>query len=349
MDNVGFTLHVALYLAYLEEKHHGNTVDRLFLIKKIIFTSLADLVLSDINSGTKWYIQKLNPDIFSELYEKAFSHIYEFEGPDFFREDIVATIHDADHNFESEIFLAAKKYVGYVEASTNARVFPEMYEVPLRELQRSLYETGEKLSSLKTLLRDENAQKYLSHVNRLSFSMRWNQYRRTFPISVMSHKVVVAYLSYVIGMYEKENLGIENNIEEMLMRAIYHDVPEVITGDIITPTKKAVPGFEKLLETVETDMLEDYLFSYISPEYKAYITPYMLHPFDDDLGKKVKYADNLSALFEAKLEDISGNKSFESVTKKLLQGVKQIKNESVEYIVKDMFFYFNDVMDDRIS
>jgi len=53
MDNVGATLHAALFLAYQEEKLTGNQIDTLYLMKKIIFTSLADLILSDINSGTK--------------------------------------------------------------------------------------------------------------------------------------------------------------------------------------------------------------------------------------------------------------------------------------------------------
>jgi putative hydrolase of HD superfamily len=95
----------------------------------------------------------------------------------------------------------------------------------------------------------------------------------------MSHKVVVAYISYIIGMIGNAK-GENNDILEMLLRAIYHDVPEVITGDIITPTKKAVPGFVELLEQVESAMMDDYLFGYISPEYTAFLSPYILHPFE---------------------------------------------------------------------
>ncbi|HBA44470.1 TPA: hypothetical protein DEG21_02055 [Patescibacteria group bacterium] len=32
-----------------------------------------------------------------------------------------------------------------------------------------------------------------------------------------------------------------------MTRALFHDVPESITGDIVSPTKKAVPGFAELL------------------------------------------------------------------------------------------------------
>lgn len=348
MDNVGFTLHVALYLSYLEEHKFWNTVDRLYLIKKIIFTSLADLILSDINSGTKGYIQKLDPEIFQELYSKAFTHIYGFEWPDFLLEDMKNVVQDTDHNLEDTLFLAAKKYVWSVESSTNARVFPEMYEVPMYEIQASLQDLSKELQSLTYVLQDTNSQKFLAHIQRLSFAMRWNQYQRNSPISVMSHKVVVAYLSYVIGMYLNQQ-GEDNDILEMLMRAIYHDVPEVITGDIITPTKRAVPGFVDLLEKVETDMVEDYLFSYISPEYKAYIQKYMLDPFSWDLWEKVKYADNLSALFEAKLEDVSGNKNFHEVSKTIMKTLSKVDNSAVQYILKDLVVYFEEVREDIIK
>lgn len=256
MDNVGATLHTALFLAYLEE---DTEVDTLYLIKKIIFTSLADLILSDINSGTKSYIKKLDTKIFEELYAKAYEYFLQQNSTPLLQKDFSDTLFRTDKLREDGIFLAAKKYVGYFEASTNARVFPDIYEVPLEKMKAELEELEIEVSSLHILRKTPNYEKYLAHIYRLSSAMRWNQYNRTTPISVMSHKVVVAYISYIIGMIGNEN-GEENDIKEMLYRAIYHDVPEVITGDIITPTKKAVPGFVELLEKVEETMMDDYLF-----------------------------------------------------------------------------------------
>lgn len=192
-----------------------------------------------------------------------------------------------------------------------------------------------------------NYEKYLAHIYRLSFSMRWNQYQRTTPISVMSHKVVVAYVAYVIGMIGNEH-GEENDIKDMLMRAIYHDVPEVITGDIITPTKKAVPGFVELLEEVESTMMDDYLFGYIIPEYKEYLSPYILRPFDDETGKKVKYADIFSALIEAKVEDRAGNHFFHEKYQGILAHVSHIKHPGVEFLLKEILFHFDSIEDDSI-
>jgi len=75
-----------------------------------------------------------------------------------------------------------------------------MYEVPMGEMKTELKKLADKLPSLKNLMNSNDSEKYLSHIYRLSFSMRWNQYGRNTPISVMSHKVVVAYISYIIGM-----------------------------------------------------------------------------------------------------------------------------------------------------
>ena len=84
----------------------------------------------------------------------------------------------------------------------------------------------------------------------------------------------------------------------------------LLGSSIITPTKKAVPWFVELLEKVEQAMMDDYLFGYITPEYKTFLSPFILHPFEWELGEKVKYADVFSALIEAKIEDRAGNHFF---------------------------------------
>ena len=347
MDNVGATLHTALFLAYDEEKISWESIDTLYLMKKIIFTSLADLILSDINSGTKWYIKKLSPDIFDELYEKAYDYFLQSEAPEILKRDFKTTLTRTDRELEDTIYFAAKKYVWYYEGSTNSRVFPDMYEVPMGEMKTELKKLADKLPSLKNLMNSNDSEKYLSHIYRLSFSMRWNQYGRNTPISVMSHKVVVAYISYIIGMIGNQEWE-ENDIKDMLYRAIYHDVPEVITWDIITPTKKAVPWFVELLEEVEKTMMDDYLFGYISPEYKNFVYSYILEPFDGESGKLVKYADIFSALIEAKVEDRIGNQFFHEKYQNILAHISHINHPGVEFLLKEILFYFDSNSDDSI-
>jgi hypothetical protein len=111
MDNVGATLHTALFLAYEENKNSSENIDRLYLMKKIIFTSLADLILSDINSGTKGYIKKLDSEIFEKLYEQAYGYFLSSEAPQVLKDDFRDTLSQTGKTREDQIFMAAKKYV----------------------------------------------------------------------------------------------------------------------------------------------------------------------------------------------------------------------------------------------
>ena len=54
----------------------------------------------------------------------------------------------------------------------------------------------------------------------------------------------------------------------LLQKAIYHDIPEAITWDVIAPTKRAVPGFAEALEKVEIKLMDEYLFSCVENDYK---------------------------------------------------------------------------------
>ena len=340
LDNIGFVMHVSLFLAHLEEQN-GNSVDKEFLLKRIMFQSLNKLILSDISSGTRDYIMKFDSEIFSKLEEKATGVILDKEAPQYIKNDMESVLKDTLHSLELKIIAWAKQYAAYRECLVNQRVFVDMYEVPLRCINKELEQKREDLKSLDILLSNDNYIKFLSHIRRLSHSIRWNQERRNFPISVMSHLVIITYIVYIIWMIENES-GKNYYIEELMLRTIYHDIPEAITGDIITPTKKAVPGFDTLLEKVEEQMMDDYIFSYVWEEYKQEVFSYMLHPFEWDLGKVAKYADIVCALLEAKVEVNHGSENFKDIYRKIKKKVNAFDTVSIDYILKFGIDSFDD-------
>lgn len=340
LDNVWFVIHVALFLAYLEEKE-WNKVDRAFLIKRIIFNSFSWLILSDINSWTRDYIMEIDDEVFNSIENKAYEYILSQEAPEFIKNDIKETLNNTWNILELSIIEASKKYAWYMECKINEKVFSDMYDVPLTQITINLEEKRKTLKSLDILLNNDNYKKYLTHIRRLSHSMRWNQQKRIFPISVMSHLVLITFISYII--WEIENDAWTNyNIEELLLRSIYHDIPEAITWDIITPTKKAVPRFEEVLEQAEIKMMDDYIFSYVDPEYKQQVFNYMLHPFDWELWKIAKQADILSALFEAKVERNFWGKIFWEIYRGIKKRVNNYWTMSVDYMLKNAIDSFDE-------
>lgn len=346
LDNVWYAIHIALFLAHLEEKSWAK-VDREFLIKRMIFNSFKSLVLSDINSWTRDYILKNDKDIFLTIEDKAISYILSLEAPKYFKEDIKNVLNNKAKTLELNIINMSKRFVSYKECQVNHKVFTDIYENALKEIEKWFEEDIKNLKSVWELLKNDNYMKYLSHIRRLSHSMRWNQQNRIFPISVMSHLVIITFLTYIIVMLENNN-GKNYNMLDMLLRALYHDIPEAITWDIITPTKKAVPWFVELLEKVEIDMMNDYLFSYIDDDYKKEVSDFMLHPFEWENWKIVKYADIISALFEAKVEVNYWSTNFVEIYRFLKKQVNTFDIKSVDYLLKHWLDSFDEKGNDDI-
>lgn len=344
LDNVWFVMHVALFLAYLEEKE-GNKIDREFLLKRIIFNSFSSLILSDINSWTREYILQIDNEVFNKIEAKAFDFILNYDAPESIKKDMKETLENSSNKLELSIIEASKKYAWYVECKINEKVFSDMFDVPLNQITINLEEKRKELKSLDILLSNDNYKKYLTHIRRLSHSMRWNQNTRIFPISVMSHLVVITFISYILWMLENDAWA-NYSIEELMLRSIYHDIPESITWDIITPTKKAVEWFVEVLEKVEIKMMDDYIFSYVDEEYKKQVSDFMLYPFDWELWKVAKHADILSALFEAKIERNFWWKLFGEVYRNIKKRVNMFWTKSVDYMLKNWIDSFDEKLKD---
>jgi len=338
LDNTGFVIHVALFLAHLEEKE-WKIVDKEFIIKKIIFELFNSLILADINSGTRDYISQIDPKIIGKLEKKVQTFLFWFEWWDFIKEDMKNILENDSKILENKIIYVSKKFAGYQEASINSRVFFNTYDVPLNQIKEILEKERKQLKSLDYLLDSENYKKYLLHIRRLSHSMRWAGKQRNYPISVMSHLAIITFISYILWNLENQKWG-KIDILDLMLRSIYHDIPEFITWDIITPTKKAIEGFEEILEKVEYKMMDDYFFIYISKEYKNEISKFMLDPFSWKQGQLAKQADLISALLESRIERDSWNTDFTDIYKNIKQNLNNSKNHSTNLFLKNILIDF---------
>lgn len=346
LDNLWNSIHIWLFLAYLEEKN-WNKVDKEFLLKRFIFSSFKTLVLSDINSWTREAILEIDKEIFLNLEKKAQNFLLSLSGPESIKEDIRNVLEDNSKTLELNILKASKKYAWYIECKINQKVYDDMYDVPMLEIQKSLKKYEEILPSFKELMNNKDYQRYISHLRRLSHSMRWNQQSRIFPISVMSHLVIITFLSYVIWKMENDKWS-NLDILELMLRWVYHDIPEAITWDVIAPTKRAVVWFAQALEKVEIKMMDEYLFSCVDNDYKQQVYDYMLNPFWGEIWRLVKYADILSSLFESKVEVNHWSQNFIDVYRWIKQKVNTFDIYSVNYILKHWIDNFDDKSTDDI-
>lgn len=155
----------------------------------------------------------------------------------------------------------------------------------------------------------------------------------------MSHLFLTSFITYIIGNIEGKS---RQEITNMMEIALFHDIPEAITGDIVAPTKKAIDGFEELLQEVEKELVNKYLLRYIrNYGFSAKYERLMLDPWNQENGKLVKLADHFSALFEAKLE-ASDNVAFDKVYKSIKKFLHTSPYVSVDHLFKFGIDYFED-------
>jgi putative hydrolases of HD superfamily len=140
-----------------------------------------------------------------------------------------------------DLIACAKSWASYYEVYNNSLVFPDAYAKLLKNIEKRAIESP--FWRMNHILdfdphNQTQIEKFLLMIHRLASSYRWNQSRRSIPVSVLSHTYIITFFSYLIGIHEDLS---DEDITDMLLTALYHDMPEAITGDIITPTKKAIP------------------------------------------------------------------------------------------------------------
>jgi len=208
------------------------------------------------------------------------------------------------------------------------------------------------LIGVRKIALNKKLSRFVDLSGRLRFQKRWAQTPRIPETSVLGHMLIVAIFGY---FYSRKIAACEKRLENNFFCALFHDLPEALTKDIITPVKYSVSGLDDLISAFEIDKIQNDIlpllpyslqdeFSYLLGLYgenekdefldKIYIdkievvdslTGYnenYCNPID---GRALKAADRLSAFIEATISIYHGVKSNE-----LLKGKKQILQKTEE-------------------
>lgn len=351
-DHIAFSLHIAILLALIIEEEKGIRYDRDYIFRKVFFSSFSTFVHSDMSSEVKDQIKQKNPEIYAELENIVYEMLQSWNLPDWMKIDM-QEIHDEQkwqcvYTKENDLIAFSKLWASYYEAYFSNEVYLDVYRPAMNIIEKKMQEP--RFDIFREYLdinpeQQNDLERFLLSMRRLQSSYRWNSMRRRYPISVMSHLFITSFFAYIIGNIERKS---KQEITHMMMIALFHDIPEAITWDIVAPTKKAIKGFEPLLVIVEKELVDKYLLGYIrkyrfSTEYEHL----MLDPWNQIDGKLVKLADNFSALFEAKLE-ASVDAEFDKVYKNLKKFLHSSPYQSVDYLFKFGIDYFEDNLEDII-
>lgn len=142
-------------------------------------------------------------------------------------------------------------------------------------------------------------------VDSLCNTDRWSTYSVVKPNNVAQHSFVVAHIAYQIAA-ELDDC----DEDEVVKRALFHDLEEFHTGDMPRFSKRGDASFADSLEDVESDAMGNLLGkSHMSDEVASEVERLWKSSKDDSVeGKVLKQADILSAVYDIYREINRGNK-----------------------------------------
>lgn len=78
---------------------------------------------------------------------------------------------------------------------------------------------------------------FFAFAARMRYINRWALMRNTRYETLSEHSADAAQLAFALAVIGNERLGRNYNCERAALLGLYHDVPEIITGDLPTPVK----------------------------------------------------------------------------------------------------------------
>ena len=176
---------------------------------------------------------------------------------------------------------------------------------------------------------------FYAYMARLKLIRRWSLMRNTIPENDAEHSLQVAMMAHGIALLGRERYGREVNPEHVVTLAVYHDVSEVLTGDLPTPVKYFDPEIKKAYDHVESSA-KDKMISQLPAEMQLSYDM-LMNPEDEDaeLMKYVKAADKLSALIKCIEEERAGNRDFEKAKESTMKKIEELDMPEVDFFVKN--------------
>ena len=362
LDKQAHKFIIAYFIAKLEDD-----VNFTHLIEAGIFEFLRRVVVTDIRPDVfRNALQKKSAEINKWVIEKLKVSIEDIDNGNF-----LTKFEDYLHNpnmYKKERFIL--KAASYLSTKWE---FSIVYQTSaflsnIDEVKKSVEDEIEdyyELIGVRKIALNKKLSKLVDLSGRLRFQKRWAQTPRVPETSVLGHMLTVALFGY---FYSLKINACDKRLQNNFFTALFHDLPEALTRDIISPVKYSVDDLSEIISEYEIIKIEDDImpnvpeslkeeFSYylglydgIKDEFldkikldnieviKDGLSSYNSDKYDAIDGLALKQCDKLSAFIEASLSISHGIKSKELINgkKEILKSLKTIQDVDFQEIAKQI-------------
>lgn len=261
MDKNGHKMAIAYCLARYAQQD-GETVHWNNLIRGGIFELLCRSVLSDIKSPIYRKLRAKYPAVFRDLSQWVYDQLEEEFPNNALLAELKAYL--VTGNFldplSQKILAASHIYASYWEfqiireATPNSEAIRRIENMMFLDLAR-YYSLG----GVKRLFDREPVAAFVDLVGQLRLQVRWGQTPRLPVTSVLGHSMMVAALTYFLTR-ELPGPACDERLRNNFFGGLFHDLPETVTRDIISPVKRAVPELPAVLTEIEKELVHKEIY-----------------------------------------------------------------------------------------
>ena len=365
LDKQAHKFIIAYFIAKLEKD-----INFTHLIEAGIFEFLRRVVVTDIRPDVfRKALQKKSKEINSWVISKLAPSLESIDNGTFLQKFEEFLNNPEMYKKERFILKAASYLATKWEFSIVYQTSQFLNDI--EDVKKSVDEEIEdyyELIGVRKIALNKKLGKIIDLSGRLRFQKRWAQTPRIPETSVLGHMLTVAIFGYFFSL---EVNACDKRLQNNFFTALFHDLPEALTRDIITPVKYCVDELSDIIAEYEIEKIEDDIlpnipevlhdeFSYILGLYdgikeefqnKIYedkiqivedISKYNSNKYNAIDGLALKQCDKLSAFVEASLSISHGIKSKELISgkKEILKGLKVIQGVDFKAIATQIDYEF---------
>jgi len=267
MDKHAHKMIIAWCLAKYEEKK-GKQINWENIIRGGVYELLRRIVIRDIKNPIFFRIKKQYKDVYRKLNQWVYDYFEERLDDKELLDELRLYIVEENliDDFSSFILEAAHKYSSYLEFLLIKQINPGGYEIERidREMLKDI-ETFLELEGMRKLITKQRISDFVELCSQLRFQIRWSQTPRIPRTSVLGHSMFVASATYFLT---RDNNPCAKRLYNNFFGGLFHDLPETVTRDIISPVKTSSQDFESIVHNLEKELAENEIYPLLEPEWK---------------------------------------------------------------------------------
>jgi putative hydrolases of HD superfamily len=252
LDKQAHKMIIAYVLAKIEEDSRGQeSINWINLIEGFLFDFLYRLVLTDLKPGVFHRMmdekrEELNQHVLKELktdLDGLNDHTFEDKFKNY--------LSSREATLERKILRAAHYLATDWEFKIIYNTTPFIYGIEkTRENIENQIEDHYDLIGVQKIMLQKKSFGFIDLCGQLRFQKRWAHSPRIPETSVLGHMLIVAATSYLCTL----ELGVkpcDKRLYNNFFAGLFHDLPEVLTKDIISPVKQSVEGLDDIIKEYE--------------------------------------------------------------------------------------------------